>query len=342
MRVWWRRWWWPLGKALLAVTILVMIGIHFQQNLSQLDFSTLTLNPLWLALSGLLYIVALGGSAWFWYHLMRAFGQRPAGWATLRAYYLGHLGKYVPGKAWSILMRGNMVKNKECRVGVAMITSFYEVLTTMASAGMLAAILFALEAPAATTLILNPVVSGVLAVMILGVPLLPAVFNRLVARAARKFQNVESFRLPPLRFTTLAIGLAVTGCGWAIMGLSLWSMVQAVLPEPHALTLADWARYIAINGIAYVAGFAAFMLPSGVGVREVALYRFLGPELAEQMPQGEAVATVVVLMLRVLWTSMELLVGAIVIWFPGRDGNAEKSEAPSADSSLAEAHKADA
>jgi hypothetical protein len=159
---------------------------------------------------------------------------------------------------------------------------------------------------------------GVLLLGLLGIPLLPAVFNRLVGRLAARFQTVESYRLPRLRGTTLLWGLAATGCGWVVLGASLWATVQAAVPEPQPLTPATWARYTAMVALSYVAGFLAFMLPGGLGVREGVLERFLAPELAGQgVAQAAGVATVVVLVLRLLWTTAELVMAAAVHWLPG-------------------------
>jgi hypothetical protein len=328
MKRWLRRWGWTVSKTLLALAILVGIGRQFYHNLTQLDLTELALRPAWLVLSAGLYLLALGGSAWFWYRLMRTFGERPQGPATVRAYYLGHLGKYVPGKAWALLMRGNLVRGPGVRLGVAIITAFYEVLTTMASGALLAAVLFALQAPAASGLGLHPVVVGVLLLALLGIPLLPGVFNRLVARLAARFQTVGSFRLPRLSGGTLALGLLVTGCGWLVMGVSLWAAVQAVVPEPYGLTPESWGRYVAMVGLSYVAGFLAFMLPSGVGVREGVLEGFLAPELAGRVAHGPAVATVTVLLLRLLWTTAELVMVGVVYWLPGpRQTAADEREA---------------
>lgn len=317
MKRWLRRWGWTIGKTLLALAILAGIGRQFYLNLTQLDLSELTLRPEWLVLSALLYLLALGGSAWFWYRLMRTFGERPHGLATVRAYYIGHLGKYVPGKAWALLLRGNLIRGPDVRLGVAIIAAFYEVLTTMASGAMLAAVVFVLHAPAASGLSFHPVVLGVLLLGMLGIPLLPGVFNLLVARLAARFQTIESFRLPQLSTGTLALGLLMTGCGWLVMGASLWATIQAVVPEMHALTPDAWAHYTAMVGLAYSAGFVAFMLPSGVGVREGVLEGLLAPELAGRVANGPAVATVTVLLLRLLWTMTELVMVSIVYWLPG-------------------------
>jgi uncharacterized membrane protein YbhN (UPF0104 family) len=313
MNGWWRRWGWTVCKWVLALAILAGVGRQFYLNLAQLDLDTLTVRPAWVALSAGLYLLGLGASAWFWRHLLRSFGERPALGAVVRAYYLGHLGKYVPGKAWALLLRGNLVRGEGVRFGVAIITAFYEVLTTMASGALLAAVLFAVQAPAASGLDVHPVLVGVALLALVGVPLLPAVFNRLVARLAARFQSVESFRLPRLRGTTLAVGLAVTGWGWLLLGASLWAMVQALAPEGHDLTPERWASYTAMMGLSYVAGFLAFMMPSGVGVREGVLEVFLRPQLG-----AAALATVVVLVLRVVWTAAELVTAAVVYWLPGQ------------------------
>ncbi|MEO8165923.1 MAG: hypothetical protein ABI619_11070, partial [Betaproteobacteria bacterium] len=53
----------------------------------------------WLALAMILYLVGTFPSCVFWWQTLRSMGQRPAFGETLRAYYIGHLGKYVPGKA---------------------------------------------------------------------------------------------------------------------------------------------------------------------------------------------------------------------------------------------------
>jgi hypothetical protein len=317
MSAWLKRWSWPICKLILAVAILIAIGRQFWRDLEGLDLRDVTLRPGWLVLSGVLYFLALGSSAIFWYRLLWLFQQRPPVLRAIRAYYIALMGKYLPGKAWALLMRGSLVRGPEVRLGVGIITSFYEVLTTMAAGALLAAVLFAVQPPAATDLVLHPVFVGVLLLAILGVPLLPWVFNRLVQRMAKRFQNVESFRLPRLRMGTLLEGLAITGIGWVLFGIGLWSAMQAFVPGPHPLTLTVLARYVAIMGLAYVAGFLVLVVPSGVGVREYVLLRYLVPELAANgFSAAREVVALAVLLLRLVWTTTEVLVVGVVYWFP--------------------------
>src|ERR1700722_9076263 len=94
-----QRWRWPIVKGLLALVVLAAIAHKFYDDLRHPDLATLELRGGWLALSGGLYLVALLPSAWYWYHLMHIFGDRPRPLVALRAYFMGQMGKYVPGKA---------------------------------------------------------------------------------------------------------------------------------------------------------------------------------------------------------------------------------------------------
>jgi uncharacterized membrane protein YbhN (UPF0104 family) len=310
MKAWLRRWCWPIGKLLLAVVILLAVGRRFYLDLLDLDFKTLSLRPGWLVLSGILYLLGLGFSAGFWHRLLWSFGEKPGRLAVIRAYYIGHLGKYVPGKAWSLLLRSVLIRPAGVRLGVGAITAFYEVLTTMAAGALLAAGIFLFQPPHVPGLEWNPVLTGLLLLCLCGIPLLPGVFNRLVRRLAARFQNIESFRITPLRHATLAGGLLATSCGWVLMGVSLWTVQQAVLPDPPSLTVPVLAHQIASLSLAYVAGFLAIVVPGGIGVREFFLLELL------KQGSNEPLIAVAVLVLRLVWTLAEVIMAAIVFWFP--------------------------
>jgi hypothetical protein len=319
-----KTWAWRLAKTLLAAAILVSVGRQFYHDLQgpvdpgQPDFHELQLRPAWLVLSGSLYLLALSFSACFWYRLLRVFGERPRFLRAYRAYFLGQLGKYVPGKAWALLLRGGLVVGPDVRLSVAIITAFYEVLTTMAAGALVAATVFVFAPPQITGLEWHPALTGLLLLGLCGLPLLPGVFNYLTRRMASRIPHIDALGLPRMRIVTLAEGLLMTTCGWAAMGLSVWALLEGVLPQPVGLTMANWIQYCASIGLAYVAGFLAFMLPSGVGVREYFLVRsltFAGP--------GNWIAAAV-LLLRVVWTTAELVFAAAV--FLARPSRAERQE----------------
>lgn len=309
-----RRWVWPLLKGLLALAILGAVGWRFWRDLHSEQLAAIAVSPTWVGLSGVLYLGGMGFPAWYWYRLLRIFGEKPSPVVALRAYYLSQLGKYLPGKALAPMMRGALVRGPDVKLGVALLATFYEVLTMMASGALIAALLFALHPPALVSAAVDPHWLGLSLAAVCLLPLLPAVFNRLVARLARRFQKIESFRLPRLGALTLVEGLATTAIGWCLLGTSLWAMVHAVAEDAPPLSWNTWARYTSIQALGYVAGFLVVVVPGGVGVREWVLDQFLAPELPGQ---GAATVVVIVVLLRLTWTGAELALAAVLWWLPG-------------------------
>ncbi len=299
-------WLMPTAKAALALAILGFVGWQFYRDSG--DLRQITWHPGWIALSVALYLPALGFSAGFWFLLLHVFGQNPSAFAAVRAYYIGHLGKYVPGKAIALVMRATLVRGPGVSLTAAGITSLYEVLTTMASGALLAAVVFALDPPTMEGLRIPPYLTGLLLLAVCGVPLMPGVFNFLVARGARRFQAIGT--PPPLRIRTLLAGIALTLVGWTLLGLSTWAGLNAVLATPIRFTPGVWVQLSAIIALAWVGGFLALIMPGGLGVRELVLYALLAPYGA----RPEIVAAV--LLMRVAWTLAELVFAGILYLVP--------------------------
>jgi glycosyltransferase 2 family protein len=299
-----------VGKLVLAAVIIAAVGRRFYLDLQDIDIDALALRPAWLMLSGSLYIAGLGFSAALWRRLLCAFGQRPGLFATVRAYYVGQLGKYVPGKAWALLLRSALLRGPEVHMGIAAITGFYEVLTSM-GAGLLVAICISIfEPPAIPGLKWKPIYSGLLLLSLLGLPLVPAIFNRLVSRMAVRFRALDVPEFSSLRTSMLAEGLLLTSTGWLFMGGGLWASLQAVLPEPPGFTPELGLRCVAALSLAYVAGFLAVVLPGGIGVREVVLRELL---IGLAPP---AHITLGVLVLRLIWTVADVLMAGVLYVLP--------------------------
>jgi uncharacterized membrane protein YbhN (UPF0104 family) len=330
--------WWPVGKFLLALVILVMIGLRFARDLPAVWHHSFQYG--WLAAAGALYLLGLAFSAVYWQRLLVQVGQRPAWPAVVRAYYIGHLGKYIPGKAWALLLRSDLARGPGVSAGYAALTAFYEVLTTMAAGALLAAGLLALLLPDSSVVIADRMWHSVLApsapelalhsrwpfvLLALGLfvpialPLLPPLFNRVAHRLSLPFREKDAAPLARVEARALPEGLLLTMVGWALLGASTWAALRATAPElPWTWEL--WGRVTAFMGIAYVMGFAALIMPGGLGVRELFLTLFLAPELMVMLglEEEEARQTVVaaVVALRLTWTVAELLLAAVVWWLP--------------------------
>lgn len=327
---------WPVLKAILWLGILFLIGRQFARDLRRPELAQHPLHAGWLVLSGLLYVVGLGFSALYWDRLLGHLGARPPLSDALRAYYLGHLGKYLPGKAWALLLRTSLARGSGVRASVAALTAFYEVLTTMAAGVLVAAVLFAvlgadagaglnaetlgyllrLEQPGAGGL-QRPVVVLLAALLFAAflVALHPAVFNRLAYRMSKPFREQDAEPLPPIRGVYLLEGLALTAIGWLLLGASFAAALRGIVGPDWPWLDVRTARLPAIMGLSYVIGFVVIIAPGGLGVREFLLTLLLTPELigVQGMGTDEARALVVlsVLVLRLVWTAAELLTAAV-------------------------------
>lgn len=348
----------PWLKPLITIIVLGAIAWRLVPDLETPQLWQRSFDPWWLLACGGLYILGLCCSLGFWYRLLRGLGQRPSVAVATRAYFLGLLGKYVPGKAWALLLRAGLVRGPRARLGVATLTAFYEVLTTMASGVLVAAVLFAVLFPEhadgthwhlrdylfrkhpPTEAVPAPHSLLILALIllgVLGVPLIPAVFNRIVRRVSSiarvlKYESAEenAAALPRLRLRFLAEGLPILAALWLLWGLSLWAAFRAMLGGAEAWSITVWLRYTAIVGVSYVSGFVILFLPSGLGVREFLLTVLLVPELGAVVDSDaqavRAKVLLAVILLRVVWTVAELVVAGAVYFLPGPTPTAMRAE----------------
>ena len=91
-----------LWLALKLVIIAVVVAFVWQTLVdawSQLDEYPWAFHAGWIAVAAVFYILALLPPALFWYCCLQALGQHPRFWEAVRAYYIGHIGKYVPGRS---------------------------------------------------------------------------------------------------------------------------------------------------------------------------------------------------------------------------------------------------
>lgn len=311
-----KRWLVRSVKTIVAVLILVFIGMQFARDLRQSDgddpdrlvLHDLSVRPGWGVLSAVLYLIGLLPSAWFWWHVQGKLGYPLPFLAAVRAHYIGQLGKYVPGKALAIALRSGLAHPYGVPYGVSIIATFYEVLTGMAAGAIVAAVIFMVDPPPDLGLSWHPAWLGAVLIALCGVPLLPGVFNFVIAKLTARIQAVELYRLPPLRTGTLAIGLLATAVGWWIQGLSWWAMLVAVLPEPPDWSCAFLAQCTASLAFANVAGFVIIVVPGGIGVREFLLRNMLS--FAGPVPYIAAA----VILFRLLCILTEAIFGLVIFW----------------------------
>jgi uncharacterized membrane protein YbhN (UPF0104 family) len=288
--------WWVRGSILVA-----------WNQLSAHDQGQWQWRPLWLLAAGAVYLLGLLPFGLFWRHVLRVLGQDATLGETLRAYYIGHLGKYVPGKAMVVVLRAGLIRSHRVNTALAAVSVFFETLTMMAVGAFLAG------AYTAFYFHEEPFWSAAAAVLMIValLPTLPPIFKRL-ARLARvgKTDSETAANLDRLGYGTLLLGWGISVVGWSILGLSYWMTLAAMGIEALPLS-SHWVCCVACVSLAVVAGFLLLILPGGVGVREAFLVELILPHLkAAAVPGAEAAAWASAFLLRLVWLAAELLISA--------------------------------
>jgi uncharacterized membrane protein YbhN (UPF0104 family) len=300
----------------LTVFGLVIWGIwrsiaRARGEIAERGFSLAEINPGWVLMAAAIYGVGLLPMWWFWRRTLHAFGQKPTIISSMRAYFIGHLGKYVPGKAMVVVLRTSFIRGAEVDTTVAALSVFVETLTMMAVGAFLAAAILFVQF--SDQMLLQAL--ALLLMLATGVPLLPPLFRHLVRRlqVARVNPDVDRL-LQGLTYKLMGLGIVACTVGWGLLGLSLWATLQAMpLLTPLESLWHEAPRLTASVSLATVAGFLS-LLPGGLGVREWVLNELLAPTF------GTALALTAAVVLRLVWLATEAgLSAALYLWHPRRD-----------------------
>jgi len=294
-------------KLLIVAVVLWLVRGTLSQSWyylqSQLQERPRSLHLDWMAFSGGLYLAALLPEGLFWYWALRALGQDVGLLETLRAYYIGHLGKYVPGKAMVIVLRTGLIHSRRVDTSIAVASIFLETLTMMAVGACIAVPVLVIWFTR------NPVfiAAAVCTAIVAGLPTLPPIFSRLARfLGVGRLSPAVAQKLAGFNYHTLFYGWAIMVLGWVVMGISLWAMLRGLGLEADLAQA--WYLYTAVVAMAVVGGFAVVILPAGLGTREAVFTGLLAPLLHCDAGTALYAATA----LRLTWLLAELLISIIL------------------------------
>lgn len=306
-----------LKLAVMAAVVLAVLGT-LKSGISELRLASIQLDWRWCLAGGVAYLLGLLPMACFWRSTLRQLEQ-PCQWGlVIRAYYLGHLGKYVPGKAMVILLRAAAIRSAGGQTSAITISVFIETLTFMAVGGLLAGVLLACspELTQARPWLLP------LAVLLSAVsvgPTIPPVMNWLIVKFRVKQQAAETspenqqasptpIVVPQVTWRLLALGWGSAAATWCGLALSLGFFVFSVGGDKGSDALALLSLFPSLllaATLPVVAGFLS-LLPGGLLVRDGLMTELLAPAL------GAGPALAVAVLSRVIWLAGELLICGIL------------------------------
>lgn len=267
-----RRWLWGLQAAVLLV-VVVLIARTVQRNWAEFRALEVSLQPqaAWLGLATLAVFLSYAFFIEAWRRLLAGWGQGIGLGAAARVWCLANLGRYLPGKIWSVTGLVVLAQRAGVRGSVAAASAVaFQALVLGTGVAVVAAAM-----PQATSA-LRLAVGFLIALASLGVLVWePA------ARWLGRLMSAAS-PLTPLPLSAVGLGGALMFLGWLTYGFAFWLLARGLLPAAE-LPLTTAAGIFTLS---YILGTLALFAPGGIGVRELVLISLLTPALGS----GGAVA----------------------------------------------------
>ena len=283
-----------LARWACAGILLYAAGRQIVAELRKLHGREISLDPTLLFAGALLYAAAMSCFAAYWRQTALCMGGHPGSFEVQRAYFASQLGKYIPGKAWVILIRCALLDNKTTTTPVIIASTFYETLAMMAAGSLLA--LLALLAVGDAPRVMLALAAGLTAGLLFAV--LPPVFGRLTTWTAQYFQKTDSVSIATVTYATWFQAFRYCIPGWMAVGLSL--LVVAASLGISMFSLTGFLLACGSIALAIVGGFAVLIVPAGLGVREWVMMQTLGPSI------GVSNAVLMAILARITHVSVEL------------------------------------
>jgi uncharacterized membrane protein YbhN (UPF0104 family) len=193
---------------------------------------------------------------------------------AIRIFFLGQIGKYVPGSVWPVLAQMELGKEH----GVPRARSGAVGLLTVAVSLVAGLLVAAVTLPFTSADALSTYWFAFLAVPVLGVGLVPAIANPVLDKLFRLARRGPLER--GLTGQGMVRGLFWALLSWVLFGMSVWLVVDVLSPagdDIHGLQAAVLS--IGAFSLAWTAGFLFVIAPAGAGIREAVLVIGLSPVL---------------------------------------------------------------
>jgi hypothetical protein len=280
---------------LLAVAIVWYAAAALRGQWSEAGERLQSIRPQWgwIVLSTLIVFATYALLNETWRRVILSTGQSLGFSDAVRIWFVSNLGKYVPGKIWSIAAMTMMARKNNVSPTVAAGSSVLMQLVTIASG---IGVVFVTGAQAVD----HPSLAIAVALVILAIlASLPALLPRL-GKLATSLTG-KDIVLPRLAPSVVWMCIASSVISWIAYGISFQLFVRGTLGNAAGAT----SSYIAVYAASYIIGFLALFAPGGAVVREGALVT----GMLRFGLSGQADALAVAVSSRIWLTFTELLPG---------------------------------
>lgn len=251
----------------VAVIAAIVLAAAREWDAVSKTISSLSWQSLAIAITSV--VVGMFATVKVWQHLMAAQGVSLPYTRAVQINLVGQLGKYLPGSVWSFLLQAQLGRRYGVPRAKALVTLVLSAGLSIATALTLS--VFAIDplrrswGPFAWLLILGPLA------LVMAVPRVMTWISNTLLRIMRR----PKLDAPIIaRHIPWAIGWSILS--WLLFGVQLWGLASSL----GELSFQNYLLVTGVFALAMSAGFIAFVLPSGVGVREAVVVAGLSPIMA--------------------------------------------------------------
>lgn len=251
-------------RVLLYIVGLVFFVFFLQRNLinffEKVKFSQINLFALFIAFIVVLIIYAFQMiNIWI---VIKGYFPKTTLLATVIAYASSFMPKYIPGYVWGYVSRGDSFKEiADVPYKTTVAVSILEILYFVSSGIFLLGI----------NHILKNSLSPLLLLALFTLPVIEWYLIKNLGNHFFKLLKIDERVI--LSFKVWLIVFAISFFEWFIYGLSLALIHQALVQEKIAITAITLLNYSTIFSESWIAGFLVFLIPMGLGVRELLISR---------------------------------------------------------------------
>jgi uncharacterized membrane protein YbhN (UPF0104 family) len=285
----------PLAVALVVAAVAYAV----ERDWTAVSRTVSRLSPLTVAASLLGALVGLLATVKSWQHLLHGLGSPLRTVPASQVFLTGQLARYLPGSVWAFLLQAQLgrrhaIPRTRSLIGVLLAVG----VTTVSGLSLAVVTIPALESQWGSWVWL--LAAGPLGL----VCLLPRVLTALANLALRVLRRPPLVQPLPGRAVLAALLWSLVS--WGAYGGQLWILGR----DSSGLGVGSLPLATGAFALAVCAGFVAFVLPSGVGVREAVIT----VSLTSVMAPGTALA--IALVSRLVCTAADVI-GALVAGLVG-------------------------
>ena len=256
--------WLRAGKIAAMLLVLALIARSIARNWAAFQSVHVTLAAKigWLAASVAVVFLTYAIQIESWRRMLRGWNQQIPYTRAARAWTVANLGRYIPGKVWSVAGLVLLAERAGVRRSVAAVSAFAMQAVVLGTGVVVVA--------GATPHAASPVLLG--GAVLAAIGLIGVLAWRRTALWLGALAD-STTPLPPLPVSAILAASGLMLVSWTTFGIAFWMLSRglistATVPIPAAMGM---------FALGYVMGIIAVFAPGGMVVRDLALVGFLTP-----------------------------------------------------------------